>query len=205
MSAMAGGRTIRVKVDDREFKSALRQYSLVYHNKLAPDILNQAAKDLAFEAYRTTAIAPKGNITRHKPDTRTYPGRLLYAIQNPNSRQPTSHPRLAPSLKGSREKNAQFLYNMRMEGRKYIAIGWLAAAYRLGVSVRTRLSAGVIRGASATPATPMLHRVTMTNGAYGSAEVGAVPLQRAMKRVAVKKRKYAQARLEKLAKRFSGR
>ena len=201
---MAQG-TARLVVSDEQFRAALRQYDRVYTNKTAPDIINQAAKDLGFAAARRTKMAPKRNISKHKPNPATFPGRLLYAIQNPNSNQPPSSPGLAPSLTGTRHENARFLYNRRIEGRRYIAVGWLGALVRFGAPVRTRVSQGLIRGSFARRATPESHQAMLGNGAYGSAEVGFKPLQEALKEVAAKKVERANARLEKLAKRFSGK
>jgi len=190
---------------DQEFNSALRQYSRAYFNKAVPDIVNQAAKDLGFAAHRTTAMAPASKIKKHHPDRNTYPGRLLYAIQNPKSRQPSSSPRLAPSLKGTKKQNAMFLYNRRYEGRKYIGLGWLAALQRMGVNITTRISSELLRQSGGKKATPESPFAILENGSFGSGVAGIKPLHRAILKTAATKRKFAQKRLDKLAKKYSAR
>ena len=190
---------------EQEFNSALPQSSRAYVNKEVQDILNQAAADLGFAAFKTTAMAPANKIKKHAPDRRTYPGRLLYAIQNPNSNQPSSSPKLAPSLKGTKDQNARFLYNRRYGGRKYIGLGWLGALIKMGVNVKTRVSSGLVRSSAGKRATADSPYAVLVNGAYGSSEVGLKPLQRAIFRVAAKKRKFAEKRLNKLAKKYSGK
>jgi len=196
---------LNILFKEQEFNSAMREYSRAYFNKTVPDILNQAGADLCFKAHQATRGAHYGKVRKHKPDRKTYPGRLLYAIQNPKSRQPTSHPRLAPSLTGTKTANANFLYNMRDGGRRYIATGWLGAAIRLGVNVKTRVSSDLIRSSAGKRATPGSEYVALLNGAYGSAEVGLKPLQAAIFKVAAKKRERARARIAKLNKKFSAR
>ena len=192
-------------IETRAFNDALAMYRIVYYNKTAPDIINQAAKDVAFAAARKTKPAPYQKIKKHYPDKSTYPGRLLYAIQNPKANQPPSRPKLAPSMNlGSRKANAHALYNIRYSGRGYSKVGFLACAQLLGANVKTRVSQVLLRESRAKRASAQNHNAYFLNGAFGSVAVATQPLLAALDEVAAKKAERANARLRKLAVKYSG-
>lgn len=187
-------------------RDALNLYRIAYMYKEAPDIVNQAAKDVAFTAARKTKLGHYTKLNKHHPDKKTYAGNLLYAIQNPKARQPTSRPKLAPSLrKGSKKANAMFLYGKRYAGRGYIKVGWLACAQLLGANVRQQPSSNLLRDSEARRATPERHEAYMKNGAYGSLRVGMKPLRAALNEVAATKIVYALKRLQRLANKYSAK
>ena len=185
-------------------RDALNLYRIAYMHKEAPEIVNQAAKDVAFRAARKTKLGHYSKLRKHHPDKKTYAGNLLYAIQNPKARQPTSRPKLAPSIrKGSRKANAMFLYGKRYSGRGYIKVGWLACAQLLGANVRQQPSSSLLRDSIAIRATPTRHRAYLENGAYGSLRVGMMPLRAALNEVAAEKIVYGLRRLQRLADKYS--
>jgi hypothetical protein len=65
-----------VDIDYSEFEEALRQYSYAYTNKDIPDIINQAARDVCFTAYRKTRGAKKSSIKKFAPSKKAYQSRL---------------------------------------------------------------------------------------------------------------------------------
>lgn len=199
--------SLDIDVDYSEFQEALRQYSAAYTQKEIPDILNQAARDVCFAAYRKTKGAKRSSINKFAPYQKGYPGRLFYALQNGKSIKQKTVSFQGKRMKntGSRLDRAQALYNKRIKSIKYIATGWIAAAQRLGANTKVQPSSKLLRDSGASKATSSKFYADIINGATGASKVGKPALQAALTQVAVSKIKYAQKRLEKLNKKYSAR
>jgi len=203
--------SLDIDVDYSEFQEALRQYSAAYTKKEIPDIVNQAARDVCFSAYRKTKGAKRSSINRFAPSKKGYPGRLFYALQNGSKiKQKTVSSGIGKGASrgkftGSRTDRAWSLYNKRIKSIKYIATGWIAAAQRLGANTRVQPSSKLLRDSGAAKATSSKFYADIINGATGASKVGKPALQAALTQVAVSKIQYAQKRLEKLNKKYSAR
>ena len=214
-----------VDIDYSEFEEALRQYSYAYTNKDIPDIINQAARDVCFTAYRKTRGAKKSSIKKFAPSKKAYqgrlkksstskkrdPGRLFFALQNSSDigqkTVTTGIGKGATRRKfiGSKTDRAWALYNRRMKSIKYIATGWIAAAQKLGANTKVKPSSSLLKDSGASKAKPGRFYADIINGAKGARKVGKPALQSALKVVAVSKIKFAKKRLEKLNKKHSAR
>lgn len=180
---------IEFDIDLTEFESALRSYQDATGKEI-PEIVNRAARNIAFKAASKTKLAPLGKINRFNPDKRPEkkPQRMLYAL--------TAKDRPAGGTDGGRAAKA---FNRRKASRGYIKAGWFAVLRKMGVRTRVRPSDDLRYDAEWIKATFLRHVAIIGNAADGADQVGLPALRWAVSVVAKDMEQYAAKKLGKIA------
>ena len=193
---------LEVQLVDKEFRQALQDYQKA-SGKEFPEVINRAARNVAFRAISYTPKARLSKFKKYEPGSPTNTGRLLHALA-------TKGTRLGKKKKG--EGNlalAQKLYASKLQSRGYIAAGWLKAVKDLGGQPRGRLvqlrPGGKASKGGARKATVARLYADIFNTSTGAEIVGQQALLRAVDFVAKDMRTYIDRKLARIAKRHSAR
>lgn len=169
---------------------------------IAPDWLNNTAKDVAIKAIMYTPKTPASKIRSELTDD------VCRAILKRGTNLPKRLSWWNPNAKHTREQWAQAIRQLRAArasssgSRK---AGWVKVAQDLGGRKSSRVSrAGNPGKSTATPARESNLTALLVSRA-GGAETGAAGLQQALAAVAANKNAYAIKRMEKLCKQHSAR
>lgn len=184
-----------VNVSTKQFKAALKQYQQATGKDMA-DVLNRAGANIAMRALSFTPQAKPSQIDRYSPDRSA----LMHALATKG----TKH---GKAKKGEGNKALAWkIYNSRKRGRGYIRAGWVEAAKDMGAKPRMKVKPG---GRAAKGYGRKASRIKLQGDIYNFSEgaelVGLNPLKRAIVFVAADMKTYADKKLAKTARRFSGR
>lgn len=193
-----------IKIDDREFKAALRSYMKQSRRTLA-EIVNKRAVNIAFKSIRYTPKAKKSRINRDlKQKSLIAPKAPIGAILVNSKRKPGLYgPSMIDAVEDLKVKRARTL--------GFIKSGWFGAIKDLQPHAKVRRRAprlnlkGKPKGYGRAARRGLNPTAEIINQVPGASEIGSSALQRAMNEDAIDMRTFTAKRMQQDAKKYNAR
>ena len=193
-----------VKIDDREFQAALRDYMKVSRRTLA-EIVNKRAVNIAFKSIRYTPKAKKSRINRDlKQKSRIAPKAPIAAILVNSKRKPGLYGQdMVDAVEDLKVKRARTL--------GFIKSGWFGAIKNLQPHAKVRRRAprvniqGKPKGYGRPARAGLNPTAEIVNQVPGANKIGSDALQRAMNEDAIDMKTFTAKRLQQDANKYNAR